>query len=141
MQATPKQRISSYLLALLFVWANGFAAPYQSIQSVSSEHNVTIVPTNVEADASSEINALTSALQLPINDGDHIIYCTYPAEETFEEEDLHKDCGGLLYVFLPEFLILPQLSAIEYPSSSLQHDDYRAELNQSTYLFDCTFLI
>lgn len=140
MQATPKQRITLYLLALLFIWANGFAAPYQSIQSVATYDNITDVSAAIDV-SNHENNNQISAFEIPSNDYDQNIYGAYPAEETYEEEDLNRDGEDLQFVFLPEFLLLPQLSANQYPSFNMQHDDYRAELNQSTYLLDCTFLI
>ena len=140
MQATPKQRIFLYLLTLLFIWANGFAAPYQSLQNTPTTLDIAVALTAADM-GNNESSSLTSALQLPGNDCHHSIYGAYPAEETFEEENLRKEGDELQFVFLPEFLILPQLSANEYPRSNSQHDDYRAELKQSTYLLDCTFLI
>ncbi len=146
MSASKKQSFTLYLLTLLFLWVNGFAAPYQSLQNASSQTTAAVVENAdcyISQNDGTSIHKEFAVVQLPNSGTNHGIHSTDPAEETFEEQEESelKDDEGLFYVSLPAYLTLSRLSTISYPQNNSQHNDFSAMRKQSTYLLDCTFLI
>lgn len=150
MLVSATQRFSLYLLTLLFVWVNAFAAPYHCVSNTHSGQLMDEVVL-VGTDASTESLGFADAdltdhaqYQVPISLGDRGAHSAYPAEESLEErEESHrKDENGLEYSPLPSHLVATSLADVFYPIVfSHSNDSYVAVRKQSTYLLDCVFLI
>lgn len=150
MLVSATQRFSLYLLTLLFIWVNAFAAPYHCVSNTHTSQ-LTDEVVLVGNDPSTENLGFADAdltdhaqYQVPISLGDRGTHSAYPAEETLEErEESHrKDENGLEYSPLPSHLVANSLADIFYPiTHRTSNDSYAAVRKQSTYLLDCVFLI
>lgn len=144
MPATKTQRFTLYLLTLLFVWVNGFAAPYQCITDLP--HEVVVRASLKQQDTQQPFEELDNSqlqFQQPMATTDQGIHSAYPPEEAFEEqEESHqrKDEDGLVYIILPKFMAQVSLSNINIIHPP-HHEWNSAMRKQSTYLLDCSFLI
>jgi hypothetical protein len=144
--ATNKQRITLYILTLLFIWVNGIAAPYQVIQNATSKSEICLLVSETPQSSLKEIYSTSgeTSLQLPADDEALNLHSAYPAEETFEEQEEvehRRDEDGIRYVLLPDYLTIPFIAENNSLLHLSHHNLFSAVRKQSTYLLDCTFLI